>query len=144
MKSNMTRFVLAWFAALVAIQLLSFLVHGLLLEAHYGRFPNLLRTQEEAARFFPVMLLAQALKALAAVWIYRMGVEQKPWLGQGLRFGAALWLVTSVPTFLIFYAVQPWTLDIVLRQIGYELVALLLLGMVIAAVHGGPSKAPAK
>lgn len=44
-----------------------------------------------------------------------------------------MWLLTSVPTFLTYYAVQPWGGDIVLKQILYELPRALVLGLAAAA-----------
>ena len=54
------------------------------------------------------MLIAHALIACGFVWIYRMGREaDKPWIAQGLRFGAAIIVLTTIPTYLIYFAVQP-------------------------------------
>jgi hypothetical protein len=35
------------------------------------------------------------------------GVEAKPWVAQGERFGIAVALLTVWPTYLIYYVVQP-------------------------------------
>ena len=63
------------------------------------------------------------------------GVEDKPWVGQGLRFGLAVWFLTSVAGFLTYYAVQPWGGDIVVKQILYELPRGLVLGLAAAAIY---------
>ncbi len=39
----------------------------------------------------------------------RMGRDaDKPFLGQGLRFGIAIAILMTIPVYLIYYAVQPW------------------------------------
>jgi hypothetical protein len=38
----------------------------------------------------------------AFVWICARGVEAKPWLAQGVRFGVAVALLTIVPTYMIY------------------------------------------
>ena len=40
-------------------------------------------------------------------WIYIRGHEARPWLPQGLRFGFAVALLTVIPTYIIYYVVQP-------------------------------------
>jgi hypothetical protein len=70
--------------------------------------------------------------AAALVWIYQRGNEARPWLAQGLRFGLAIALLTAVPTYLIYYVVQPLPGNMVVMQIAYESILLLVLGVVIA------------
>lgn len=132
---NWKKFVLTVVVVLVVNAVAGFVIHGVLLNADYAQFPNLLRTQEDANAHFPFMLLNFLFFSLGFVWIYAHGVEDKPWLGQGIRFGLAVWLITSLSTFLTYYAVQPWPGSTVAKQIGYELVMMLMLGVVAAALY---------
>jgi hypothetical protein len=132
---NWKRYALAVVVVLILNNVFGFLIHGTLLQADYANYPNLLRTQEDVQAHFHWMLLNFLLFSLAFVWVYAQGVEDKPWPGQGLRFGLAVWLLTSVPTFLTFYAVQPWSGDVVLKQILYELPRGLVLGLAAAALY---------
>ena len=86
------RLALAWLVLFVAWFLGSFVVHGVLLHDDYMALTkaNLFRPEAEAQKFFPLMILAHIFLAGAFVWIYARGVEAKPWLGQGLRFGVAV------------------------------------------------------
>ncbi|MGH9778616.1 MAG: hypothetical protein ACRD5I_09415 [Candidatus Acidiferrales bacterium] len=132
---NWKRFALAVVVVLVLNNVFGFLVHGMLLQADYANYPNLLRTQEDSANYFHWMLLNFVVFSVAFVWIYAQGVEDKPWVGQGLRFGLAVWFLTSVAGFLTYYAVQPWGGDIVVKQILYELPRGLVLGLAAAALY---------
>ncbi len=132
---NWKKFVVAFVAVLVVSNVGGFVVHGWLLQGDYAQFPNLLRTEEDANAHFPFMLLNFVFYSLGFVWIYAQGVEDKPWAGQGLRFGAAVWLITSVAFFLTYYAVQPWSGDIVAKQISYELAVRLAEGLTVAALY---------
>jgi hypothetical protein len=73
--------------------------------------------------------------SLGFVWIYAQGVNAKPWLGQGVRFGLAVWVITSLAEYTVSYAVQPWTASVVLTQIGCELVMNLIAGVIVAAIY---------
>lgn len=132
---NGKRFALTFGVVLVVTFGGNFVIHALLLHADYAQYPSLLRPQEEANQYMPFMSLAFVAFSLAFAWIYAHGVEDKPWLGQGLRFGLAAWLLVSVSRYLIYYAVQPWQAGIVLKQIGYELPLLLITGVVAAALY---------
>ncbi len=129
------RFVIAWIAVFVLWMAGSFLVHGVLLGADYKSVPNLFRTEAESQQLFPLMLLAHAILAGAFVWIYARGVEDAPWTGQGLRFGLAVALLTVVPTYIIYHVVQPMPGAIAVKQILFDGVLLLLLGLLVAYLH---------
>ena len=131
----MKRFVLRWAVLFIAANVFGFVVHGLLLQGDYAASPQLLRTQEDANRHFVYMLIGFACSSAALVWIYDRGIQARPWLGQGIRFGFAVWMLTSIPWFLTYYAVQPWPGAVVAKQISFELVTVLLMGVINARLH---------
>jgi hypothetical protein len=73
--------------------------------------------------------------AIGSVWVYAKGVENKSWLGQGIRFGIAMWLILAIPSFLIAYAVQPVPGMLVVKQVVFEGVDKVLLGVITAALY---------
>ena len=107
----------------------------LLLKGDYAQLPNLMRSEADSAQHFPLMLLAHLFIALAFVWIYQRGRQGKPWLGQGLRFGLAVAFLTGVPTYMIYYVVQPITGLLVVKQIGFDLVRTVRLGVFVTAMN---------
>jgi hypothetical protein len=88
------KFLIAWAVLFVVWMVGSYAVHGALLRADYMQLANLFRPEPEAAKYFPLMILAHVLLAGAFVWIYQRGRENKAWLGQGIRFGIAVALLT--------------------------------------------------
>ena len=101
------KFFLGWVVVFVVWMAGSFVVHGMLLHADYSGLPNLFRPEADAQQHFPLMVLAHVVMAGAFLWIYSRGIEAKPWLPQGIRFGVAVALMTVVPTYTIYYVVQP-------------------------------------
>jgi hypothetical protein len=128
------RLLVAWLVVFVAWMAGSFVVHGVLLGADYARLPNLFRQPPQAQQYFPLMILAHVFLSGAFVWIYARGTEPRPWLGQGIRYGVAVALLTSVPMYLIYYVVHPMPLDTVLKQIVLEGLLVVVLGAVAAFV----------
>ena len=128
-------FLLAWLAVFIGWMVGSFLVHGTLLHDDYSRLPYLFRPEAEAQGYFPWMLLAHAIMAAAFVWIYSRGVEATRWPPQGARFGLAVALLGVVPTYLIYYVVQPLPGSLVVKQILYDGILVVLLGVLAAWMY---------
>jgi len=114
---------------------LGFLVHGMMLHDDYAQFPNLFRTEEDSANYFGYMLLAHVMMAVAFVWIYLKGKADKPYLGQGIRYGIAIAVLMTIPTYLIYYAVQPMPGAVVFKQIVFDTIGVLLMGVVVARLN---------
>ena len=131
------KFFIAWIVVFVAWFIGSFIVHGVLLHSDYGHLSSLFRTESDQQRFFPLMIVAHAMLSGAFVWIYARGVESKPWLAQGLRFGLAIALLTTVPTYIIYFAVQPMPGDVVIKQIVFDGILMLVLGAIVAWLYRG-------
>ena len=130
------RFWISVVVTAVLCLLSGFVVHGLLLRADYLQLPNLLRAETDAQGYFGWMILADVLMGFGLTWIYRQGRETgKPPVGQGLRFGAAIAVLMTVPMYLIYYAVQPWPGGVVVKQITYDVIAILVIGVVVAFIN---------
>ncbi|HEX7770234.1 MAG TPA: hypothetical protein VF422_09415 [Dokdonella sp.] len=126
------RFFVAWAVVFVAWFLGSYAVHGAMLGEDYMKLGSMMRTPSDAQGYFPYMILAHVLLAGSFVWIYSKGVQSADWFGQGLRFGIAVVLLTIVPTYLIYYAVQPMPGMLVSKQIAFDGVLVLLLALLVA------------
>ena len=129
------KFLIAWVVLFVAWFLGSFAVHGILLRADYMQLTNLFRAEGDQQKYFPLMLVAHVILSGAFVWIYARGVEAKPWMAQGVRFGLAVALLTVVPTYMIYFVVQPMPADIVIKQIVCDGVLTIILGMIVAWLY---------
>ena len=113
--------------------MLGFLVHALLLQHDYARLPSLYRPESLAQGYFGYMLLAHLLIGIGLTWIYRRGHEPgKGVLVQGARFGAAIAVVSTIPVFLIYFAVQPVPSDLVAQQIVFDSIGMIVLGVIVA------------
>jgi len=133
------KFFLGWIAVFVVWMAGSFLVHGVLLHDDYAGLPNLMRTEADSQQHFPLMILAHVIMAGAFVWIYARGIEPKPWLAQGIRFGIAVALLTVVPTYTIYYVVQPMPGTLAIKQIFFDGILIVILGAVAAFVNRSAS-----
>lgn len=130
-------FLLTWIVVFVLWMAGAFIVHATLLQSDYAALSTLFRTPADAQQYFPFMVLAHVVLSGAFTWIYIRGHEAKPWLAQGLRFGFAVALLTAIPTYIIYYAVQPMPGITVLKQIVFDSIVLLVLGAAAAFMNRG-------
>jgi hypothetical protein len=133
------KFLIAWVVVFVVWFVGSFVVHGTLLRADYMQLSNLFRPEADAGKYFPLMILAHVLLSGAFVWIYQRGRENRPLLGQGVRFGIAIALLTVVPTYIIYYVVQPMPGATVVKQIVFDGCLIVILGVVTAFMLKEPA-----
>jgi hypothetical protein len=129
------KFIIAWIVLFFAWFLGDFVVHAVLLHSDYMQLTNLYRIDAEQQKYFPLMILAHVIMSGALVWVYARGAEAKPWMAQGVRFGVAVALLTVVPTYLIYYVVQPIPGDVVIKQILFEGLLMLILGAIVAWLY---------
>jgi len=135
---NKTRLILTMIVIFVLANLLGFFVHAIWLLPDYklvvSQNPTLFRPEGQEKLFW--IVLAYIAFAIGSVWAYAHGVEDKPLLIQGVRFGIVMWLVLTVPSFFIAYATQPIPALLMSKQVLSELVAKIILGIVTALVYG--------
>jgi hypothetical protein len=113
---------------------LSFFIHGVLLFNDYTAAGGM-RPPDEAHGLMHYMILAQVLFSAAFAWVYVQGKDQRPWLGQGIRFGIAIAFLTVIPTYLIYHVVTPVPLALAIKQIVYDTIRIMLMGIVLAWIN---------
>ena len=133
------KFLVSWIVIFVLWQAGGFLVHGVLLGPDYAAMGTM-RPEAEQMSMMHLMLLAHAILAGAFVWVYARGVENKPWLGQGLRFGFAVACIAVIPTYLIYYVVMPTPGAVAAKQIVFDTILTTLLGAVTAWLYRGQGR----
>jgi riboflavin transporter FmnP len=93
-----------------------------------------MRSKVEMMAHMPFALINCLLFSAAFVWIYCQGRSSKPWFGQGLRFGLAVWVISQVYQYITNYVIEPWPGMFVAKILTWELVAALLLGLLVAGL----------
>lgn len=117
----------------IAALLLGFIVHGLLLAPDYAALGAMFRSDDDSQRYAHWMVLAHVLIGFAMTWIYAQGFSSgRSSSMQGLRFGLAMALFSTVPGYLIYYAVQPLPAALVVKQLLFGVATMLLLGLLVA------------
>jgi hypothetical protein len=113
---------------------LGFVGHQLLLGRAYAAIEPIMRSKSDMQAHMPFAFINSLVFSAAFVWIYSRGRSARPWLGQGLRFGAAIWALASVPLYITNYVIEPWPGIFVAKILAWELVAAVVLGILVAAL----------
>ena len=122
-------------AAFVTSVALSFFVHGVILGSDYAALQGVYRPHGFEAWRFLLLLFAQLIMAGGMAALYRFGVENRPYLGQGVRFGLLAAAVSVIPLTLISYAVTRITFSLTVKQVILETLIVVAMGVVIAWFH---------
>lgn len=130
---NVKKLVLTIIVVFVVANVAGFLIHAVLLAPDYMQIAQHYRAEGQEKLLW--ICLAYLAFAIGSVLVYAKGVENKPWLGQGVRFGLLMWLVLAVPSFFIAYAVQPVPTMLMVKQVLFEGVDKILLGIITAALY---------
>jgi hypothetical protein len=128
------RFLARTMVVAIAMFALGFLGHQLLLGRDYAAIEPIMRSKTDMQAHMPFALLFSLSFSGAFVWIYSQGRSAKPWLGQGVRFGVAVWALASVPQYLANYVIEPWPGRFVGKIVAWEFIAAVLLGILAAAL----------
>jgi hypothetical protein len=126
---------MATLAAFVTSVVLNFVVHGLILSADYSALQAVYRPPAPDVSSFGLLLFAQLIMAGAMATLYPFGLEKRPYIGQGVRFGLLAACVSVVPLTLINYAVTRITFSLAIKQVVLEAVVVVAMGVAIAWVH---------
>ena len=129
------KFVLATLAAFATSFVLNFFVHGVILVSDYEALQGVYRPHSFEAWRFILLVVAQLIMAGAMAWLYRFGIEPRPYLGQGARFGLMAAGVSVIPLTLINYAVTRITLSLTIKQLILETLVVVAMGVAIAWMH---------
>src|SRR5258708_10150905 len=140
---RLARFVVRTIVVAIVMFALGFIGHQLLLGHDYVSIVPIMRNTPDMRTHMPLALLSSLCFAAAFVWIYSQGrINDKPWFGQGLRFGVAVWALASAPPYLTNYLIEPRPGLFVPKVFRWETIAPLPLCVLVAArprTHGAPT-----
>jgi hypothetical protein len=129
------KFVLSALSAFVVAFALSFVFHGVLLFRDYDALKAVYRGPELKPFLFALLMLAQLVMATAMAAIYRCGRQERPFLGQGLRFGLLVACASVIPCYLIGYVVTNIPAALAIKQIVLETITVTAMGVTIARFY---------
>src|SRR5580704_3409040 len=114
------RFLVRTIAVAAAMFALGFVGHQLLLGRDYASIEPIMRDRADMQAHMPFALVNCLIFSAAFVWIYSHLRSAGAWLGQGIRFGLAIWAVAYVLLYLTNYVIEPWPGSFVAKILAWE------------------------
>ncbi|MEK7671931.1 MAG: hypothetical protein AAB344_06910, partial [Bacteroidota bacterium] len=103
-RLNVKQWAIASVAAFVAMSVIEYLVHAVMLAGWYREYTVYWRSQEEVMNQMHWLYLGYALFAAMFSYIYTRGYEGKPGIGEGLRYGALVGALIGIPKMFVEHA----------------------------------------
>lgn len=111
-----------------------FVIHSMVLKQDYVNTASVWRSYEAHTARIWAMLLAVLIYVVGAVLIYVRGAEARPWVGQGIRFGILIALVSVVYGSLSGWVIMPIPHMLAVKWIVLESLLSVVFGLVVAAI----------
>jgi hypothetical protein len=131
------RMILAVVVVLVVLVVAGAVIHGAWLGSTYEAMRNdgfSFRMPDALRHRLWLIWLSDLLYAILFVRVYLRGREDKPWTGQGVRYGVLMTLFTVVPSALNEYVVYNLPHMLVVKWMVAGGVVLVMLGLLVAAL----------
>jgi len=135
------KYLIAGGVVFVVYEILSFLIHGVLLEGAYQATASVWRPEAEMHANFPIMLVTAFIISFLFVFIFAKGYEGKG-IMEGVRYGLWIGLLMSIPMAFNSYATLPIPMSLAIKWLVYGVIQFIILGIVAAAIYK-PSAQPA-
>jgi len=133
---NMNRWLYASAAAFVVLAVLEFVVNGVLLAGIYQQTASVWRPEAEMVSLSWLFWLAYLVFAPVFTLIYSQGFESnKEGIGQGLRFGIYVGLLTAIPMNLIWYVVLPIPASLAVYWAIAGMVEMIAMGIAVGLIY---------
>lgn len=133
---NKKRWVLASIIVAVVVTVLDWIFHGVLLQGTYQATATIWRPYTEMNTLTPYGWVATLFVSFVLVYIYHKGYEGKgsP-IGEGLRFGVWIGLLTGVPMAVWSYVTLPMPFTMAFYWFVIAMVNMLVAGAFIGGIY---------
>ena len=133
------KFVVAVVVGYLILLGMNVVVHGMWLRSEYLQRASLWRPVDALQSKMWAMWIGLLIFTVVFTWVYTRGVEAKPWVGQGLRYGVVMSLLVVVPAVSSEYVVFPVPYTLALKWMIAGAIELVVLGLVVAAIRKKPA-----
>ena len=130
---NTRKVLLAVVVNYIFLAVSNYLINAIWLLPVYRQHAEAFRPLDELVGKMWVMWLAQLLFAFLFVYIYTRGVEEKPWVWQGLRYAVLMALLVVAPSALAQHVVYRVPYSLAIEWITAGCVQFGVMGLVTAA-----------
>ena len=133
---NVKKFVYAFIAVFVLLEITNYLVHGIILADTYmsEELKTVFRSQEDVMVMMWLMYVMDLIWSFFFVFFFVKGYENKG-IMEGLRFGLYIGLFMYLTSSFGMYTILPVPFSLALAWFIYGLIQSLLMGLIAALIY---------
>ena len=132
---NVKKPIVAIVVGYVVLMATDWLIHDVWLMRDYAAVPDSWRPFADMQHKMWIMWVGEFIFAAAFAFIYARGVESKPWIGQGIRYGIVMTFMTVIPTSLGEYVIYRIPHMLAVKWMVAGAIQLVILGLVVAGIY---------
>lgn len=124
-------------AVFIGMSVLSFLVHGVLLDSAYQTepFKSVIRPGSEMMKMMWIFYAVYIIQAFFFTLVFFKGYEGKG-IMEGVRYGFYMGMLMATPMAYASYAMYPMPYSLALQWFFYGIIEYVILGILLAMVAG--------
>ncbi len=131
---NWKKLFITFLIVFVVSQVLSYIIHGIILDPTYKRLADLFRPEADMMSMMWVGFVTAILFTFFFVYIFARGYEGKG-IMEGVRFGLIIVGFWTIPSIYGQYMVYELPYYLVLQWLLYDLLIMVVLGIVAALIY---------
>jgi hypothetical protein len=131
---NTKKWIIAGLVIFVVDQLLSYLIHNVILSGAYEATAQLWRSMEEMNSMMWLIWLSGLIWSFIFVFVFAKGYEGGG-LMEGIRYGLIMGIFFSIPMSLATYATQPISFGLAAGWLVLGIIDITILGVLAALLY---------
>lgn len=132
---NVKKWLIASIVAFVALSFMEWILHANILASAYQANAKYWLPQATMEQRMWAIYLGYLIYAGMFTLIYTKGVEDRPGLGQGFRYGLYIGFLTALPRFFVEFAVSPVPASIAVPWLVAGIIESIVLGLLVAGLY---------
>ncbi len=131
---NIKRFFIAFVVVFVLLELLNYILHGVLLMSEYEAMAKVFRPIEEMNSIMWLMYVVDIVWAFFFVFFFVKGYEERG-IMEGIRYGIYVGLFISFVAAYAQYVIYPISHSVTLQWFLYGILQMIILGIATALIY---------
>ncbi len=129
---NTKRFIIASIVIFIAVEILDFVEHGLILRNAYGALMGIWRTDMNSVMW--IMYVTALAFSFLFVFIFIKGYEGKG-IAEGIRFGLLIGFLMIGVGIFNQYVVYPIPFNLAIQWFIYDMIRFVIYGIIASAIY---------
>ena len=131
---NWKKLLIAFVVVLIVGQILSYIIHGVILDPTYKALADVFRPQADMMSKMWIGVITAIIFTFFFVYIFAKGYEGKG-IMEGVRFRLIITCFWSIPSMYGQYMVYELPYYLVLQWVLYDLLVLVICGILAAVIY---------